>query len=272
MLRAGGVITFEFDLRAGQITLSPNATEILGLGAKQSLTSAEWVERVHPDDRASIAARLDSADGEQRSQSMMFRFQRPDGREVWLEKIAVTHLNSTGKPARINGLMTDVTERKRFEEEISRAWKSAAMADQAKSSFLSAASHDLRQPLQTLKFLAATLEPHLPDGEGRGLLGGMGRSLETMSSILSSLLDVNRLEAGNLRPSKSDFAINAVFDSVEADFLGSVAEKGLRWRVVRSSSGPQRQEHARGNAAQSAVECDTIHGPRINSSGLPARG
>jgi CheY-like chemotaxis protein/anti-sigma regulatory factor (Ser/Thr protein kinase) len=55
-----------------------------------------------------------------------------------------------------------------------------------------------------------------------------------MSSILSSLLDVNRLEAGNLRPSKSDFAINEVFDSLAADFLASVADKGLRWRLVRS--------------------------------------
>jgi signal transduction histidine kinase len=55
-----------------------------------------------------------------------------------------------------------------------------------------------------------------------------------MSGILSSLLDVNRLEAGNLRPSKSNFAISEVFDSVTVDFLDLVAEKGLRWRVVRS--------------------------------------
>jgi len=233
-LRAGGVITFDRDLRAGLIKLSSNAREILGLGAQQSLVSAEWMGRIHPEDRPSFATRLDSANGNGRSNSMTFRFQRPDGREVWLEQVAVTHLDPTGHPARINGLMTDVTERKRFEEEISRAWKSAALADQAKSSFLSAASHDLRQPLQTLKFLAATLEPHLPDGEGRSLLSGIGRSLGTMSGILSSLLDVNRLEAGNLRPSKSNFAISEVFDSVTVDFLDLVAEKGLRWRVVRS--------------------------------------
>jgi len=55
-----------------------------------------------------------------------------------------------------------------------------------------------------------------------------------MSSILSSLLDVNRLEDGNLRPSKGDFAINEVFASVAADFLDSVADKGLRLRLVRS--------------------------------------
>jgi PAS domain S-box-containing protein len=234
-LRAGGVITLDWDLRIDLIRLSQNATEILGLDPKQSLSSAEWVRQIHPDDRPSVTARLNIAALDERSHSMTFRFLRPDGRgEVWLEQVAVTQVDSAGMPTRISGLTTDVTARKRFEEEISRAWKSAALADQAKTSFLSAASHDLRQPLQTLRFLQTALEPHLPDGEGRNLVGGIARSLDTMSSILSSLLDVNRLEDGNLRPSMSDFAINEVFDSVAVDFLDSVADKGLWWRLVRS--------------------------------------
>jgi PAS domain S-box-containing protein len=234
-LRTGGVITFDWDLRLSLIQLSQNADEILGLGPKQSLSSAEWLKQIHPDDRASVTARLTMARPDEHSHSMTFRFLRPDGRgEVWLEQVAVTHFNASGMPTRINGLTTDVTERMRFEEEISRAWTSAALADQAKTSFLSAASHDLRQPLQTLRFLHAALEPHLTDAEGRSLAGGMARSLDTMSSILSSLLDVNRLETGNLRPSASDFAIGEVFDSLAADFADSVAEKGLRWRMVHS--------------------------------------
>ncbi len=233
-LRAGGVIAFDWDLRTGLIQLSANATEILGIGPKRPVSSAELVRHVHPDDRPSVTSHL-NASPDERADSTTFRFLRPDGRgEVWLEQVAVTHLNSAGKPTRINGLTTDVTERRRFEAEISRAWKSAAQADQAKTSFLSAASHDLRQPLQTLRFLQSALEPHLPDGEGRKLVGGIGRSLDTMSGILSSLLDVNRLEAGNLRPSKSDFAINEVFDSLAADYFDSVADKGVRWRLVRS--------------------------------------
>ena len=234
-LRAGGVITFDWDLRIGLIRLSQNASEILGLGPKQSLSSAEWMGQIHPDDRPSVTMRLNIARRDEGSHSMTFRFLRPDGRgEVWLEQVAVTHFDASGRPTRINGLTTDVTERKRFEGEVSRAWKSAALADQAKTSFLSAASHDLRQPLQTLRFLQAALEPHLPDGEGRNLVGGIARSLDTMSSILSSLLDVNRLETGNLRPSTSDFAIGEVFDSLAADFADLVAEKGLRRRVVCS--------------------------------------
>jgi len=234
-LRAGGVITFDWDLRIGLIRLSQNAAEILGLGPRQSLSSAEWIRQIHPDDRPTVTTRLNMARPDERSHSMTFRFLRPDGRgEVWLEQVAVTHFDSGGMPVRINGLTTDVTERKRFEGEVSRAWKSAALADQAKTSFLSAASHDLRQPLQTLRFLQAALEPHLPDGEGRNLVGGIARSLDTMSSILSTLLDVNRLETGNLRPSASDFAVGEVFDSLAADFADSVAEKGLRWRMVHS--------------------------------------
>jgi len=234
-LRAGGVITFDWDLRAGLVRLSQNAAEILGLGPRESLSSEEWIRQIHSDDRLSVTARLSIAGPDQHPHSMTFRFLRPDGDgEVWLEQIAVAHFDSKGKPTRINGLTTDVTERKRFEEEVSRAWRSAELADRAKSSFLSAASHDLRQPLQTLRFLQASLEPHLSDGEGRNLVSGIARSLDTMSSILSSLLDVNRLEAGSLRPSKSDFAINETFDSLTADFADSIADKGLRWRLVRS--------------------------------------
>ncbi len=113
------------------------------------------------------------------------------------------------------------------------AWKSAGLADRAKSSFLAAASHDLRQPLQTLRLLHAALEPHHPDGEARSVVVGIGRSLDTMSSILSSLLDVNRLESGNLRPSPGEFSLSEVFESLAADFAAALQEKGVRLRLIR---------------------------------------
>jgi CheY-like chemotaxis protein len=130
--------------------------------------------------------------------------------------------------------MTDVTERKSFDEELSLAWKSAELADRAKSSFLAAASHDLRQPLQTLKLLQAALESYHRSGEARKLVAGIGQSLETMDSILSSLLDVNRLESGNLRPSLSEFSLSEVFEPLARDFVALVQERGLRLCIVRS--------------------------------------
>jgi CheY-like chemotaxis protein/anti-sigma regulatory factor (Ser/Thr protein kinase) len=92
----------------------------------------------------------------------------------------------------------------------------------------------LRQPLQTLRFLQAALEPHHPNGEARNVVAGIGRSLDTMTSILSSLLDVNRLESGSLHPSVSEFSLSELFESLAADFVAPVQEKGLRLRFVSS--------------------------------------
>jgi CheY-like chemotaxis protein/anti-sigma regulatory factor (Ser/Thr protein kinase) len=55
-----------------------------------------------------------------------------------------------------------------------------------------------------------------------------------MTSILSSLLDVNRLESGNLRPSVSEFSLNEIFEPLAGDFVASVQEGGLRLCIVRS--------------------------------------
>jgi PAS domain S-box-containing protein len=226
-------MAFDWDVSADEIRFSQNATEILGLDAQQVLRGTEWLKHIHPEDQPLVASYLDTRP-DQPSHSIAFRYRRPDGGEVWLEQIAIVRFGSGGTPGRISGLTTDVTERKRFNEELSLAWKTAEGADRAKSSFLAAASHDVRQPLQTLKLLQEALEPHYPSGEARNLVAGIGQSLDTMTSILSSLLDVNRLESGNLRPTVSEFSVSEIFESLTGDFAAPALERGLRLRIVRS--------------------------------------
>jgi PAS domain S-box-containing protein len=233
-LRAGSVITFDWDLSADEVRFSQNATEILGLNSQQVLRGTEWLKSIHPEDQPRVASCLDGARPDRPSHSIAFRCRRPDGGEVWLEQIGIIQFDSAGKPTRISGLTRDVTKRKRFDDELLLAWKTAEMADRAKSSFLAAASHDLRQPLQTLKLLQAALEPHHPSGEARKLIAGIGQSLDTMTSILSSLLDVNRLESGNLRPSVSEFSLNEIFEPLAGDFVALAQERGLGLCIVRS--------------------------------------
>jgi PAS domain S-box-containing protein len=233
-LRAGSVMAFAWEVTADEVRFSQNATEILGLDSQQVLRWTEWLKHIHPEDQPRLASWLDGARPGWPPHSIAFRCLRPDGGEVWLEQIAVVQFDSAGRLVRIHGLATDVTERKRFDEKLSLAWKTAEMADRAKSRFLAAASHDLRQPLQTLKFLQAALEPHHPSGEARQLVAGIGQSLDTMTSILSSLLDVNRLETGSLRPSVNEFPLNEIFEPLARDFVALVEERGLKLCIVRS--------------------------------------
>jgi signal transduction histidine kinase/ActR/RegA family two-component response regulator len=122
------------------------------------------------------------------------------------------------------------------ETRLNEALQTAERADRVKSGFLAAASHDLRQPLQTLKFLHGVLERQPQNEESRGALAGIDRSLKTMHGMLSALLDIDRLEKGTLTTSMSDFKVNDIFDSIAADYVAPAKEKGLRLRLVPSAA------------------------------------
>jgi CheY-like chemotaxis protein len=162
---------------------------------------------------------------------------------VWLEETAQAEFDSARRLVRVRGLTRDVTERKRVEAELSTARKQAELANRAKSSFLSAASHDLRQPLQNLSLLQSTLRRRIRAGEAHNLITRIGHSLGVMKGILDSLLDVNRIESGSLVPSTSDFQLNDVFDSVADDFRDLAKERGLKCRVVRSTVTVHSDRH-----------------------------
>jgi signal transduction histidine kinase/ActR/RegA family two-component response regulator len=121
------------------------------------------------------------------------------------------------------------------EEQLRDALSAAEQADRATSSFLAAASHDLRQPLQTLKCLQGTLERQPQNSETQAAVIGIHRSLKSMDGMLSALLDINRLDAGALRTSISDFELKDIFDSVAADFAELINDKGLKWRLVQTT-------------------------------------
>jgi signal transduction histidine kinase/CheY-like chemotaxis protein len=120
------------------------------------------------------------------------------------------------------------------QQKLQSALKAVAQANRAKSSFLAAASHDLRQPLQTLNLLQKALKQGAKDTETHSLVAEMEHSVGVMNGMLISLLDIDRLESGALRPSICDLPISEIFDSIVMDFRQPIVEKGLELRLVRS--------------------------------------
>ena len=99
----------------------------------------------------------------------------------------------------------DITERKRTSEALEDARRTAEQANLGKSRFLAAASHDLRQPLQTLRLLRGILEKRTKDQTGLRLIAKFEETLGAMSGMLNTLLDINQLEAGIVRPEIASF-------------------------------------------------------------------
>ncbi|WP_116474357.1 hybrid sensor histidine kinase/response regulator [Zobellella maritima] len=132
------------------------------------------------------------------------------------------------------GIYTDITEIKEAERREHAAALAAEQANQAKSRFLAAASHDLRQPLHAMGILLGALEGRLRHPSERELLQDIDSCLQTMQSLFDSLLDVSRLDAGVLRPQPQRLELDTFLKAMEREFAPQAHRQSLSFRVRHS--------------------------------------
>lgn len=116
--------------------------------------------------------------------------------------------------------------------ELRTALAEAQQANQAKSRFLAAASHDLRQPLQALNLYFAVLAAKLPAGET--IIANVENCLASLSALLTDMLDLSKLDAGVVTPSACAFSVNDVLGRIVSSQAPAARAKGLKLRWVRS--------------------------------------
>ena len=117
-------------------------------------------------------------------------------------------------------------------EQTRHAMKEAEIANTTKSRFLAAASHDLRQPLHALGLFTAALSGHTHDTEGTELVHRIRTSVESLEALLSSLLDISKLDAGAITIETRDLRLDDLFDRLANDFVPEALERELRLTIV----------------------------------------
>ena len=129
-------------------------------------------------------------------------------------------------------------DRKRIEAELIVAREAAEAAreladraNQGKSRFLATASHDLRQPLQTLELLNGTSAPACDRSDSIEALSQQEQAIGAMSRLLNALLDISKLESGAIRPEPTDFTVAAIFEELRLEFASIAANKGLQLEI-----------------------------------------
>jgi two-component system CheB/CheR fusion protein len=157
---------------------------------------------------------------------------RKDGTEFPVE-ISLSPIRQGGESI-VAAAIRDVTERKQVEQAVRDARRQAELATHAKSRFLATASHDLRQPLQTLGLLNGALRRMIRDTECLEVLAQQEQAIDAMSRLLKALLDISKLESGVIKTDPTDFDLAPLFDQLRRDFAGMAASKGLRLAVDAS--------------------------------------
>jgi PAS domain S-box-containing protein len=157
---------------------------------------------------------------------------RKDGVEIPVE-ISLSPVQ-TSRGTLVSSAIRDVSTQKETAQQL-------VEANRAKSRFLAAASHDLRQPIQTLNLLNRAAKVTATDVTHLEIIEKQQKSLDSMSNLLNALLDISKLEAGIVKPDITDCAVQNIFESLNAAFESQAKDKGLEL-IIDTCNGVARSD------------------------------
>jgi len=202
----------------------PSAESLIGQ-SDLDIASPDLAESYRADDRAVLA----SGSSKQVEEQI-----EVGGQRRWFETYK-SPVTVDGRVIGTVGFTREITKRKENEVALIAARQAAEKANHAKSHFLAAASHDLRQPLSALSLYVGVLKSTiLPDSSE--LLRNIQDCIDSLSELLTDLLDVSKLDAGVVTPRVSSFAIDDLLHPLVSIHSAEAKLKGLRLRWRNSGA------------------------------------
>ena len=164
-------------------------------------------------------------------QDVYYQFVRKNGSVMDTLLSATAERDKEGRIIRSLAVVMDITERRQAQDALLSAKLQAEQANQAKSKFLAAVSHDLRQPIHAQGlFLEALSHTELSAHQNK-LLANARAASDASSEMLSTLLDFSRIEAGVVKPQLQPFRLQPMLNKVENELAPQADMKGLVYRT-----------------------------------------
>ena len=140
-------------------------------------------------------------------------------------------------------LVAELESRREIELALKQAKELADRANETKTRFLAAASHDLRQPLSSALLFLESIGESALKGLDLDYLNKARVALASLSNLLDTLLDVARLDSGGIEPQYADFPVSAVLDRIVPEFASVARAAGLQLKFVPSSAWVRSDLH-----------------------------
>jgi PAS domain S-box-containing protein len=231
---------WEWDPSTEKLYFSPRYLEMLGYSQEEFPNSVEaFINAVHEDERDEVYKLFNGfLLGQKRDFRKIIRYRHKKGNILYVLSNAVRQYNEEGDLVRVVGSNTDITTQKEGEFELIEAKNQAEAASKAKSTFLANMSHEIRTPLNgILGFAEFLLKTPLTQTQIE-YLRLIHTSGQTLSKLLSDILDLNKIEEGKLTIENISFNFKEVISSAITPYKHMAAEKSLHYSVTFDESIP----------------------------------
>lgn len=254
-LEGAGDAVWDWNMVTDKLFLSRRWKQILGYTETEVGDDLdEFSSRLHPEDRQRVLADVeDHIQGRTDVYSSEFRIRRKDGGYLWVnDRGRIVERDADGRPTRMIGRFSDISERKQTEAELARhrdnlremveeqtrdarvARDEAQRANQAKSAFLANMSHELRTPMHAILAFAKLGETRAAQDDAHKLndyFGSIRASGDRLLALLNDLLDLSKLEAGKMVLDLRLCALDRLVREVAREFDEVSKAKGVQLRV-----------------------------------------
>ncbi|GEM_PF-2659170 len=211
------------------------------VGYTESELMSNRFQIIHPDDLPASREMLSRLlSGTIRKNVMEMRYIRKDGEIIWILHNASLLHNQNGEPRMVIVQAQDITERKRFEEQLQSAKNAAEVANKAKSEFLANMSHEIRTPLNAILGFSEILKSRLTAfPQYTDYIQGIHTSGKNLLRLINDILDLSKIEAGRFEIQKEPVHLRQILNDFRQIFSLKMMQKQIQFKIEYDPDLPE---------------------------------
>lgn len=222
---------WEHDFDLNKTTFLHPSKEFLGFNTKElGIDLAKfWWDRIHPEDKY-IVEHLDKEykSGKRKEHNVQYRVIKKDNSILWvIDRGTLIDINADGSPKKIIGTHIDITNQKKLETDLIIAKEAAESSTRSKEQFLANMSHEMRTPMNAIVGMANQLKKTPLTERQNFFVDTIQSSADNLLIIINDILDLSKIEAGELSLEKIGFEPKKVLGNVMTVMAYKAEEKGL---------------------------------------------